>query len=225
MEIETLFSDNIAHAYIFSKSDEAAVLRAAEKQFGITFGSSQGAMKYVADNFGIEDSRAVTELGNLQSDGDSFVAIIARSLTHEAQHALLKTVEEPRRGVHYFIFVENPLMLLPTLRSRCICVAKDSTQQVSGNKTTTKSKHPDFLSIGLAERFAYIEKIAKSLKKDDPTAFKDAAMEIFDAVIEAKRQKITNAEQLDRILTLRNYLNDRGSSAKQLLETMAMQLG
>jgi DNA polymerase-3 subunit delta' len=219
MEIETLFSGTIAHAYIFSKSDEAAVLNAAEKKFDIVFGGSQNAIKYAAENFGIEDSRAVTELGNLQSDGDTFVAIIARSLTAEAQHALLKTVEEPRRGVHYFIFVENSLMLLPTLRSRCICVSK-------GEEQKTKSKHPDFLSISLAERFVYIEKIAKSLKKDDPNAFRDAAMEIFDAVIAVKRESITssNASQLDRILTLRNYLNDRGSSTKQLLETMAMQL-
>ncbi len=217
MEIEKLFAEQLAHAYIFYKSDLSTVLAEVEKKSGFSFGGNQSAMLYEVETFGIEDSRAVTELGNLQSEGESYVAIVARSIGAEAQHALLKTVEEPRRGVHYFIFVENPEMLLPTLRSRAILVQKMSEE-------VNTSKHPDFLSISLAERFAYIEKIAKSLKKDDPNAFRDAAIEIFDAVMMKLRDNAGDGKKLSRILELRNFLNDRGSSAKQLLETMAMQL-
>lgn len=235
MEIETLFSESIAHAYIFSRSDSAEVISVIEKKFGIFFGKNQNAISYNVETFSIDDARAVTELGNLQSDGDTFVAINARSIGGEAQHALLKTVEEPRAGVHYFIFVENPEMLLPTLRSRCIIVAKGFGENITLPEKG-KSKHPDFLTISLAERFAYIEKLSKSLKKDDPNAFRDSAIEIFDSVIYVLREKIVpantsinsnvkgSATQLERILELRNFLNDRGSSAKQLLEAMAMQL-
>ncbi len=217
MEIEKLFAEQIAHAYIFYKSDLSAVLAEIEKKTGFAFGGNQNAMMYEVESFGIDDSRAVTELGNLQSEGESYVAIVARSIGAEAQHALLKTVEEPRRGVHYFIFVENPEMLLPTLRSRAIVVQKMS-------EVGNKSKHPDFLVISLADRFAYIEKLAKNLKKDDPNAFRDAAMEIFDAVMMKLRDNAGDGKKLSRILELRNFLSDRGSSAKQLLETMAMQL-
>ncbi|MFW5876277.1 MAG: ATP-binding protein [Myxococcota bacterium] len=40
--------------------------------------------------------------------------------THpEAANALLKTLEEPRRGVHFVLTSDRPDRLLPTIRSRC----------------------------------------------------------------------------------------------------------
>lgn len=224
MEINTLFSEPITHAYIFFRSDATDVISTIEKKCSVVFGKNQNAILYTVETFSIDDARAVTELGNLQSGGDTFVAIIARSIGTEAQHALLKTVEEPRTGVHYFIFVENPEMLLATLRSRCVVISKISSVEKG------KSTHPDFQSISLADRFAYIEKLSKSLKKDDPNAFRDAAIEIFNTVILQLRESIlppnnpVNAGRLERMLALHNFLNDRGSSAKQLLEAMAIQL-
>jgi len=37
----------------------------------------------------------------------------------EAANALLKTLEEPRRGIHFVLLAERPDRLLPTIRSRC----------------------------------------------------------------------------------------------------------
>ena len=37
----------------------------------------------------------------------------------ESANALLKTLEEPRRGVHFVLLSERPDRLLPTVRSRC----------------------------------------------------------------------------------------------------------
>ncbi len=37
----------------------------------------------------------------------------------ESANALLKTLEEPRRGVHFILLSERPDRLLPTIRSRC----------------------------------------------------------------------------------------------------------
>ncbi len=223
MDIEKLFSGIISHSYIFSGSDYGIVIPKIENLFSIKFGSNQNAILYKAENFSIDDSRAISEMSNLLSEGETFIVISSRSIGHEAQHALLKTVEEPRAGMHFLIFVDNPEILLPTIRSRCILISKTEVSKSS-------SSHPDFLAITLADRFEYIENVSKKFKKDNPTAFRDVALEIFDTVIDVLRKKIganttsTEREQLERILELRNYLNDRGSSAKQLLETMAMQL-
>ncbi|MEN9582518.1 MAG: hypothetical protein RL641_472 [Candidatus Parcubacteria bacterium] len=223
MEIEQLFSNSIAQAYIFSKNDAQAVLSVIEKKIALTFGASPNAVLYEQESFGIDDSRAVFELANLQSDGETFFAIVTRSLTREAEHSLLKTFEEPKPGVHFLLFVDNPAKLLPTLLSRCILVSEMNSKKSAG-------RHPAFLKITLPERFAYVEKLSKILKKDDPTAFRDAALEIFDAVIDelsiglGSKTTPLKREQVERILELRNFLNDRGSSAKQLLETMSMQL-
>ena len=37
----------------------------------------------------------------------------------EAANAILKTLEEPKRGVHFVLLSERPERLLPTIRSRC----------------------------------------------------------------------------------------------------------
>lgn len=43
----------------------------------------------------------------------------ARSMTHEAQNSLLKTLEEPNRGLHFILVSGGPDALLPTVYSRC----------------------------------------------------------------------------------------------------------
>jgi DNA polymerase III delta prime subunit len=227
MDIEQLFSGQISHAYIFHRTDAEHVLGFLEREHHLKFGANPNALKYEAETFSIEDSRALIQLTSLHGEDDTFVALVARTIGIEAQHALLKTLEEPRPGIHFLIFVDNPATLLPTLRSRCISVQKNLGAESDG-KNNAKNKHPDFLYITLADRFAYVEKLSKQAKKDDDTnGFRDAAMEIFDMAIEKLREKMNEkdaAEKIERILELRGYLNDRGSSPKQLLETMAMQM-
>ncbi len=124
--------------------------------------------------------------------------------------------------MHYLLFVENPELLLPTLRSRAIMVARGLTHE------SKKNSQPNFLTMSLKERFAHIEKLSKN--KDDQNAFRDAAHQLFDIVINQLQNELylkkgnADAEKLERIMELRKYINDRGSSPKQLLEAMAMQI-
>lgn len=47
-----------------------------------------------------------------------FIIDQASTMTDAAQNALLKLLEEPPKGVYFFILCENAAMLLPTVRSR-----------------------------------------------------------------------------------------------------------
>jgi len=49
--------------------------------------------------------------------------------TPEAQNAALKTLEEPPRGVVFLLCVQNPGLLLPTVRSRCVELSANSDAQ------------------------------------------------------------------------------------------------
>lgn len=44
----------------------------------------------------------------------------ADNMTEQAQNKLLKTLEEPNPGVHFFLITANPYALLPTVKSRCV---------------------------------------------------------------------------------------------------------
>jgi len=49
--------------------------------------------------------------------------------TPEAQNAALKTLEEPPAGVVFLLCVQNPNLLLPTVRSRCVELNANSEAQ------------------------------------------------------------------------------------------------
>ena len=57
----------------------------------------------------------------LPNEAERKVYIIedADSMNPAAQNAALKLLEEPPRGVHFLLCVQNPDRLLPTVRSRC----------------------------------------------------------------------------------------------------------
>lgn len=73
-------------------------------------------------SFGVDDVRAIIEEVNKKPfEGDRKVIIIHNGdkLTHQAQNALLKTIEEPPNGV-YIIILSNTLeSILETIKSRC----------------------------------------------------------------------------------------------------------
>lgn len=49
----------------------------------------------------------------------------------QAQNAALKLLEEPPAGVMFILCVENPQLLLPTVRSRCCLINAGGTQEAS----------------------------------------------------------------------------------------------
>ena len=51
------------------------------------------------------------------------VFIEAESMTAQAQNCLLKTLEDPPGDTTFLLLCERPLMLLPTIRSRCMMLA------------------------------------------------------------------------------------------------------
>lgn len=67
----------------------------------------------------IDDIRALQEYGHIKGHGVRLMVLDrADDLTLGASNALLKTLEEPRLGVHLMLISDNPAKLLPTIKSR-----------------------------------------------------------------------------------------------------------
>lgn len=67
----------------------------------------------------IDEVRALQEYSHLTGQGVRLIVLDnADGLTIGASNALLKTLEEPRAGVHLLLISDNPAKLLPTIKSR-----------------------------------------------------------------------------------------------------------
>lgn len=67
----------------------------------------------------IDEIRALQEYSHLKGQGVRLIVLDgAETLTLGAGNALLKTLEEPRAGVHLLLISDNPTKLLPTIKSR-----------------------------------------------------------------------------------------------------------
>lgn len=73
-------------------------------------------------SFGVDDVRnIIEEVQKKPFEGDKKVIIIhqGNKLTIQAQNALLKTIEEPPKGVYIIILCESLELILDTIKSRC----------------------------------------------------------------------------------------------------------
>lgn len=157
--------------------------------------------------FGIDEARALTLRVGSKPFGDKRVLLIdARDMTLQAQNALLKTLEEPGEGNHFFLVAPYEDVLLPTLRSR---------MQVYRRESTDDSSFPDkFLKLTPVKRLDF----AKKFKDDerDLGAFLDALMTHLK---EAGRD-----EDVKKVFELRRYADDTSADSRLILEHLALVL-
>jgi hypothetical protein len=171
------------------------------------------------EKFGIEEARSLLELASLRvGEGRSVFYIGVSSMTSEAQQALLKLLEEPQLGVH-FIFLLPHGTLLPTLRSRFLPYPEQLPQQY-----VSKSAK-EFLALPYAKRSAWITSFIESHEDEDPREHVRALFAGLEQVLQKDAAKnITVRQSLEDIAHFRQYLFDRASSLKMLLEHLAARL-
>lgn len=88
--------------------------------------------RFIPEGAGIDEVRIVLQMIE-QTAQKSKVIVVAsvESLSIQAQHALLKTLEEPPGDTHWLLVSSTPSLLLPTILSRCqqIVVPSPSLEQ------------------------------------------------------------------------------------------------
>lgn len=170
------------------------------------------------ENFGIDEARLLKEMDSRQAHAERKVFIVSfDTTTSEAQNALLKTVEEPLGGSHFFLCVPREDILLPTLRSRLLFLPLESS------KSNLKQAE-DFLKMSVDERLAFAHDFADDIKKEKRS--KKEAVDFLNMVEESlsKNHKGLDAVKLQKFLELKSYASIRGSSVKMIMETAAILL-
>lgn len=163
------------------------------------------------DTLGIDEVREIimrASMRALMPTGKWFIVFFL-SATREAQNALLKTLEEPSANTHFILITENTSRIIPTLLSRL--------EVKGGDEAASSVEAEHFLKHSTPKRLAMLASIIK--EKDR------GAAALFLRALEgaAKKQELfkKDPEFVHDLIRFRDYLGDRGSSVKMVLEYIA----
>jgi hypothetical protein len=218
MEIGT---DNLHHAYLLvgSKDEGERYFESFLNSLGLKEAGNPDFHGYRVESFDIESAREVRDKAREKPFGEKKVFLIsAERFTHQAQNALLKTFEEPSKDVHFFILLNAPDLLLPTLLSRMQVVRANSDfTKVLGSLRSTRHfenqnllSHEDFLGLDLKGRLKFAEKFADS--EDSLPVFLDSLM------------SKANPDNQKKIFTVRRFADDPSAQPRLILEHLALVL-
>lgn len=212
--------DSFHHSYLlegFTVEDVLNLLDAAG--FSTLQNPDVSILKF--QSLGIGDARALREkalLKPLRHKRQCFVVETAH-ITHEAQNALLKTLEEPTGFSVFLILVPHTHTLLPTLVSRSHAVKKTRSFQSALDPKA-------FLAASPKERIDAISELLPDKKKGEDRNL-DMILSFLNALelhISVKPGGSTDTfrEGLNALYRAKKYCMDRGASHKALLEHVAL---
>lgn len=219
----SITKENLHHAYLLegdARELMEPLLAHLENELGILREGNPNIRIFVPETLDIataKDIRAASGMTGI-SGGRSVYIIGARAFTHEAQNALLKTLEEPGEGALFFLIVPTKELLLPTVRSRLLLLSADASECSSDDLLGAER----FLAGDIAERLAIATRIHQEEDKD---IARDNAKALLAALIVAYgRRENRDPRYLERLIATRRWLYTRAPSLKLLLEGVAITL-
>lgn len=115
------------------------------------------------EKLGVEQAKKIREFLGLkpyQAEQHAVAIISAGGLTHDAQNALLKILEEPNSEAVILLGIASDEQLLPTILSRCQVVNLQGEKEEDNKKQEKFSQDIAKLMEASTEgRFVYIEKL------------------------------------------------------------------
>lgn len=170
-------------------------------------------------SFGIEDARDLRDRAQRRSFGGEgrVFAIFAPGMTHDAQNALLKVLEEPPAEAVFFFIVPSPETMLPTLRSRM------QRLELQGAAHAELVDTDAFLAAPAQKRLDML----KPLYDHDEDEGRDmgnilAFLQSLERRFAEEKPSPAWKEGLEAIYRARKFAGDKGSLLKALLEQMAL---
>lgn len=212
------------HAYCIVGGDmvHAEIISILEDKHKVKTKGNSDFFENIYENFTVDNARELKSIHDIKpakEDGKRYFIVSIRSITVEAQNALLKLFEEPGEYAHFFIIIPSTDLLLPTVRSRMSIIDsfdKDIQDQDSINEVK------DFLGLSLKERLEFVKKLADDISKEKRIK-KDAISFLDNLEICIRKEKGIKSgfKCLENIEIARKYIGNRSPSLKMILEFVA----
>ena len=230
IELSSFFPENLYHSYVIEGEIVALVpgVRAFLEQRGYVGLQSPDIFSNTYDAFTIADSAIVKEWNSSKAlTSDKKICIIgAQFINHEAQQSLLKILEEPQQGTHFFLVVPPGTNLLDTIRSRThtIKIGIDSLPVMSGANAVK------FIAESLQKKLDLIAVMIEQHKDAEGSGgLRHEATQLVNDIEKNIHEKFHKNPSdfrmqfiLDELKNARDYLSVPGCSVKMILEHIAL---
>ena len=226
--LEHLDKDNLHHAYLIEGAHEEIVPEILKflESLGIKTSGNPDFCHMSFDSFKIDDAR---DLKSVEYEkgfgvGKKIFLISANNILLDAQNTLLKIFEEPIENTHFFIITPNTDVLLKTLVSRFYLI-KTKPELAEELKNAEK-----FITMPIKNRIDFIKEMLVEAEDNDDevvsiNSSRPKALKFLNALeIVLHKKFLKNSLQIcfEQIFKVREFLNQPGSSAKSLMESIAL---
>lgn len=242
---------SLHHAYVIEGNPEInkqAIFSFLSDRFNLELGN-QDFFLIEASMFGVDEAEQVVAINGRKAFNkkEKGVVIIADAFSHQAQNALLKTLEEPYPGTYTFILTSSASTFLPTVLSRVQVIrltgGKEGTEDTNTNKSgKAKSKvfenggehsseldSAKFLKASRVSRLSMVKDIMKLKEKEhigdrEIFTFLSELEEKAHAAVLRNENTALSLEVARVMTTTADFMRDTSSSKKMLLEYAALRL-
>jgi len=214
--------NNPHHAYLIEGKREEVFpeIVSVVESWGVKISDNPDFCHISTDTFKIEDARNLKSLTSERgiTKSKKIFVISANNFLLEAQNAMLKVFEEPADDVLFFIITPDIAALLKTLVSRFYLIKT--------NKEDMGNEAEKFIALPVNKRIDFIKKLINETE-DNLNSTRSKSLKFLNALETTLHQKKVSRVTLDtfeQIFKAREYLRQPGSSAKNLLESVALML-
>lgn len=223
-------NDSFSHANLIIGNDGIGKSIVAKYLANVIMGKENGSesidiVKYSpsSNSFGVDEVRnIIDEVNKKPYEGERKVLILYRcdKLTVQAQNALLKTIEEPPKGVYLILLSDSLEMILDTIQSRCQVykLTPLSKEEISNY---IDYKYPNLSLEDKHSALAYSTgvpgKVDRFIEDQNLKGLRDICIDLFEDIL--KREpgivlkyeellKNSKEEQLELLNILLSYIRD-----------------
>ena len=205
------------HAYFlhYFKDISIKLKQYLKDRFNISHSQNPDFYHEIYETLTIDDSRKIKQTHSSKSFAENnkrIFIIECRNITHEAQNSLLKIFEEPNEHTHFFLIMPGQHLLIPTLLSRLYIIKSENHNELDRE---LQEQADIFLKLSPKKRLEYVEGMSK-----------ENALHLLSCLEKSFHVKGVekNKDILEKIIKIRDYMNDRSPSMKQLLEFIAISV-
>jgi hypothetical protein len=230
--LKHLDKNNLHHAYLIEGARGEIVPAVVNflENINIKTAGNPDFYNISMDSFKIDDSFNLRAMSTDKGFtlGKKIYIISANSLTLDAQNVLLKMFEEPAVNTHFFVIVPDANSLLKTLVSRFYLIS-----DAYGNAENAKEAEK-FMTLSLKDRIDFIKELLADPEEEDEAgneivvldSARSKALKFLNALETSLYSKVSKAafdtETFEHFFKVREFLRMPGSSAKNLLESVAI---
>jgi DNA polymerase III delta prime subunit len=229
--LQSLFPKDLYHSYVIEGDPETTVFAIREflQERGDIQKDTPDVLCQLYDSFSIEDSKSIRQWhSESKGDDNKKICIIgAQFINHDAERTLLKIIEEPHSGTHFFIVVPNSSMLLDTILSRVHTIKLNKEENPISKKSAL-----EFYKSTPESRIELVAAIIEENKDNVGSGqLRASAIQLvngLERIVYKKFQDDRNDSNTKFILSelnkARDYLALPGCSPKMILEHISLVL-